>query len=53
LEAFTTVIFQVVAFRVMTPCSDVEGYQRFGGPCCLYLQGEVSGAWTEIQVEVF
>jgi hypothetical protein len=25
---------------VMTPCSDVAGYQRFGGPCCLHLQGE-------------
>jgi len=22
--------------RVMTPCSDVVWYQRFGGPCCLY-----------------
>jgi hypothetical protein len=20
------------------------GYQRFGGPCCLHLQGEVNGA---------
>jgi hypothetical protein len=28
-------------------------YQRFGGPYCLYLQGEVSGAWIEIRVEFF
>jgi hypothetical protein len=44
---------QVVVFWVMTPCSDVVGYHRFGGPCCLHLQGEVSGAWIEIQVVVF
>jgi hypothetical protein len=25
----------------MTPCSVVVGYQRFGGPCNLYLQGEM------------
>jgi len=37
----------------MTPCSDVVGYQSFGGPCRLHLQGEVSGAWKGIQVEVF
>jgi len=24
------------------PCSIVVGYQRFGGPCCLHLQGEVT-----------
>jgi hypothetical protein len=27
----------------MTPCSDVVGYQHFGGLCCLPLEGEVSG----------
>jgi hypothetical protein len=26
---------------VVTPCSNVR-YQRFGRPCCLYLQGEVN-----------
>jgi len=31
---------QVVVFGVVMPCSDV-GYQRFGEPCCLHLQGEV------------
>jgi hypothetical protein len=40
-------MIQVVVFWVMTPCSDVVGYQRFGGPCCLHLQGEVSEAWIE------
>jgi hypothetical protein len=37
----------------MTPCSDVVGYQRFGGPCSLHLQGEMSWAWIKIQVEIF
>jgi hypothetical protein len=26
----------------MMPCSVVVGHQRFGGLCCLYLQGEYS-----------
>jgi hypothetical protein len=34
-------------------CSDVVGYQRFGVPCCLHLQGEVSEAWIKVQVMVF
>jgi hypothetical protein len=25
-------------FRIVTPCNDVVGYQRFGRPCCLHLQ---------------
>jgi len=31
----------VAVFWVVTPCSDVVGYQRFGRPCCIHLQGEV------------
>jgi len=30
---------QIGVFWVVTPCG-VVGYQRFGGPCCLRLQGE-------------
>jgi len=30
-----------VVFRAVTTRSDVLGYQHFGGPCCLRLQGEV------------
>jgi hypothetical protein len=37
--AFSTVIFQV-EFWFVTQRSVVVGYQRFRGPCCLYLQGE-------------
>jgi hypothetical protein len=29
-------------FWVVTPCSDVLGYRRFGGPCCLRLQDNLS-----------
>jgi hypothetical protein len=32
---------QVEVFWVVTPCSDVVEYQRFGEPCYLHLQGEV------------
>jgi hypothetical protein len=27
-----------------TACSDVVGYQCFGGPCCLHLQGDINYA---------
>jgi len=27
-----------LSLRIVTPCSVVVVYQRFGGPCCLYLQ---------------
>jgi hypothetical protein len=30
----------------VTPCGVVVGYRRFGGPCCLHLQGRVEEAWT-------
>jgi hypothetical protein len=50
---YQLLLFQVKVFWVMTPCNVVAGYQRFGGTCYLHLQGEVSGAWIEIQVEVF
>jgi hypothetical protein len=39
-EVFTAVIFHVEVFWVVTPCNVVLGYQRFGGPCCVHLQGE-------------
>jgi hypothetical protein len=31
----------VAVFRVATPCNDVVEHQRFGGPRCLHLQGDV------------
>jgi len=41
-EAFMAVMFQVEILRFITPCSVSVGYQRFGGPCCLHLRGEVT-----------
>jgi hypothetical protein len=32
-------MFHVEVFWVVMPCSDVVAEQRFGGPCCLHLQG--------------
>jgi len=31
--------------------SGVVGYQHFGRPCCIHLQGEVSGAWKWTQIQ--
>jgi hypothetical protein len=39
----TNRLYNVEVFWVTTPCSDVIGYQGFGSPCCLHLQGEVNG----------
>jgi len=35
---------QATVFWVAMPCNDGVRFQCFGGPCCLHLQGEVSGA---------
>jgi hypothetical protein len=32
------VLLLVLVFWIVTPCSDVAGYRRLGGPCCLHLQ---------------
>jgi len=40
-EALRAMIFQVHVFWVVTSYSVVVGYQCFGGPCYIYLQGEV------------
>jgi hypothetical protein len=53
---------QVAVFWVVTSRSDVVGYQRFGGPCCHPLQGDVTsfhpedvrrklGSWVRIPLE--
>jgi hypothetical protein len=38
---------QVDILRVLTPWSDVA--QRFGGPCCFHLQGDMNGARNTVQ----
>jgi hypothetical protein len=44
-DVFTAVKIEVEFFWLVTLCNVVLGYQRFGGPCCLHLQGE-EVAWT-------
>jgi len=44
---FTAMKILIAVFWVMTSCGDVIWYQRFGGPCCLYLQ-EKNGVWIKI-----
>jgi len=38
---------EVVVFWIVPFCSDIVGYQCFGGPCCLHLQGE-DGVYSNI-----
>jgi hypothetical protein len=35
---------KVIVFWAVKLCSDVVGYHHFREPCCLLLQGEVTGA---------
>jgi hypothetical protein len=39
-EVLTAVRTKMAAFWVVAPCSLVEVYQRFRGPCCLHHQGD-------------
>jgi len=41
----STVKIQVVVFWAMMSCTDVDWYHHFRGPCYLYLQDEIHGAW--------
>jgi hypothetical protein len=38
-EFIKAVQIQVDIFWILTPFSVAVGYQGFGGPCCLHLQG--------------
>jgi hypothetical protein len=40
-EVLTAVGMKMAVFWVVAPCSLVEVYQRFTGPCCLHHQGAV------------
>jgi hypothetical protein len=40
-EVLTAVSTKMAVFWVVAPCSLVEVYQRFRGPCCLHHQGHV------------
>jgi hypothetical protein len=39
-EVLTAVSTKMAVFWVVAPCSLVEVYQRFRGPCCLHYQGD-------------
>jgi hypothetical protein len=39
-EVLTAVSMKIAVFWDIAPCSLIEVYQRFRGPCCLYHQGE-------------
>jgi hypothetical protein len=39
-EVLTAVSTKMAVFWVVAPCSLVEAYQRFRGPCCLHHQGD-------------
>jgi hypothetical protein len=41
-------LLKVEVICVVAPCSVMVGYYRFGGPCCLYLQGEVATLTIEL-----
>jgi hypothetical protein len=47
-EVFMVVKIQVKVFWVVMLSGPAVGYQHFGGPYCLHLQGEVHNArkWT-------
>jgi hypothetical protein len=39
-EVLMAVSTKMAVFWVVAPCSLVEVYQRFRGPCCLHHQGD-------------
>jgi hypothetical protein len=40
VQSLANYFIQVEFFWAVTPCSVAVGYQRFGRPCCIHLQGE-------------
>jgi hypothetical protein len=47
-QVLMALTIQVEVFWVVTPCSVVVGYQRFGGPFYLHLQGGTSVSYHQI-----
>jgi hypothetical protein len=39
---------KMAVFWVVAPCSLVEVYQRFRGPCCLHHQGDNDGGSKDL-----
>jgi hypothetical protein len=51
-EVLAAVSTKMAVFWVVVPCSLVEVYRRFGGPCCLHHQGATTQK-TAIYVNAF
>jgi hypothetical protein len=46
-EVLTVVSMKMAVFWVVAPCSLIEVYQRFRGPCCLHHQGEKTAIFED------
>jgi hypothetical protein len=44
--SFTSIMFQVEVFWVVTPCNVVLSYQRFRDSCCFHLHLKIEATWT-------
>jgi hypothetical protein len=47
------VSMKIAVFWVVAPCSLVEVYQRFRGPCCLHHQGDEVARTSETLVNFY
>jgi hypothetical protein len=52
-EVLMMMKIQIAVFKVLTPCSDVVEYQRFGGPCCFHLHITLHNPLTARRKYVF
>jgi hypothetical protein len=51
LEVFTAVKISIVVFWVVTPCSIVGGYMRFGGTCLLHPEGRFTTLVITVRIK--
>jgi len=47
-QLYLTFYLCCLRLEVVTPCSDMEAYQRLERPFCLHLQGEYRGECTDV-----
>jgi hypothetical protein len=52
-EVLTAVSMKIAVFWVVAPCSLVEFYQRFRGPCCVHHQGDEAARTSETLVNFY
>jgi len=51
-DVYTALNVQILVFWVVAQCEVLIRYQRFGRPCSLHIQGEVSGVQVTLQLTV-